>query len=191
MKKINKIYIFGLIAIVACILGFASHTDTAKANPVEYDRVYMAKGGGQSTFNAVPTTTPGMTFLAAGATTTFSFSTAKAEMINLEFRTVASTSIANLSFTYETSNDTANCDVDPNLCNWSLPSLITSQVVASTTPTWTWRPDAPLNATSTLSFLINPTYSKYIRVKANFTGAAGAIWMSATRRTQNSSFGGN
>ena len=187
MKKL----IIALAIIGITTIGLFLATKNVAAEPADFSRVYMLKGGGKATPDAQATTTSGVTYLAAGATTTFPFSTGKADMINLDIRMTASTSAGTLIFTYETSNDTANCNTDPNLCNWSLPSIITSQVISSTTPTWTWRPDGELNATSSLSFLINPTYSKYIRVKASVTGSAAALWISATRKTQDNTFTGN
>jgi hypothetical protein len=97
----------------------------------------------------------------------------------------ASTSAGTLVATYETSDDVdKSCATDPNTCNWSLPSTLTSGIYASTTPTTTWRPDGALNATSSLSYVINPANSRFVRFKFSVVGSAAALWVSATANNQ-------
>ncbi len=179
-----------LIGISFLAVAFALLAQTpfkASGSAASFATVYMTKGGGSySAANATTTatTTESVTYLAAGATTTFPFYAEHADLVTLDIRMTASTSAGYLTLTYETSNDLGSCATDPNSCNWSNPAIITSGVAASTTPVYTWRPDGALNATSSLAFTINPVGSKFIRVKANSTGSAVALWISASNKIQ-------
>ncbi len=191
MKKLITItagIIFGLVVALLFLQG----ADKAVGNVSSLNRVYMTTGGGSSTLTPVATTTAGVTYLAANATTTFPFSTEQTDIISLSINMTASTSVGRLVYTYEVSEDNLPCNTDPNRCSWFIPATATTTMVgspavtmlASTTPTFTWQPDGALNATSSLNVLVNPVAYRYVRIKANITGSAGALWMTATNKTQ-------
>ncbi len=188
--KLNKILSVALLLVIMFVTAFALIEKT-RANSNDYvDREYMVKGGGASTPNAVATTTAGVTFKAAGATTTFPVAAKFADTLSFDIRFTASTSAGTLVGNFETSNDTS-CDTDPNRCNWSITPVLTSGITyASTTATFNFRPDGALNATSSLNVAITPT-SKYYRLNTSCTGSACAFHISVTRKTQKDGFSGN
>lgn len=186
-----------LIGIALLAFGFAllmqtSNKAEGSANNVQTQ--YMRIGGGAYTGTAVATTTStGVTFLAAGATTTFPFYSERGDVAGITIAMTASTSLGRLVYTYDVSNTDADCANDPNKCDWAIPAIastsapvtgVNTVTFASTTPTYTWQPDGALNATSTLIVPINNNGYKFTRVKANCTASACALWMSASVKGQ-------
>ena len=189
----HKIIIIAVLVVLtsaAFIFGAYHKADTVLGNASQLTRVYMSKGGGSSTFTPVATTTGGVTFLAAGATTTFPFSTDRADAISLNIQVTASTSAGTLVGTYEVSNDSkTNCDTVPTECTWSQVSVIplfaaATNVISSTSPLFTFRPDGALNATTTVNVTLTNLAYKYVRFKFSVSGSAAALWADVSRKVQ-------
>ncbi len=192
-KTIKYSILIPLLALVGLIAGlYFQSVQKVGANPSNRDTVYMTKGGGSYTATAPATTTEGVTYLAQSASTTFPVYVERADRVNLNFQMTGSTTASILGFTYETSNDNSNCANDPNICTWAIPEFATSTQagsfnvyqLASSTPYYTWKPNGEPNGTTTLSVTIDPASSRFIRVKAQVLGSAGALWISATANNQ-------
>lgn len=185
MKNIikNTIGIIG-VALMTFAIVISFKADDASANKSDLDKVYMTKGGGSTTVDAVATTTEGVTYKAAGASTTAPVKTDFADALSININMTASTSAGYLNYTFDVSNDNKACDTDPNTCDWFSPASLSGIAYGSTTPFYTWKPDGALNATSSLNIVLTNVTWKFVRPKISCTGSACALWMSINKKIQ-------